>query len=362
MRVVMLTGHAPGWRHPWERAGRLVADVVTLRTPTGVEGGVRRVGLDEYELGVVKVQPERVTAAATALVMRRRIGDALAQIERDHGAIDLLHAHFYSAAMHVGGLGIPYVVSEHTTVFTRAERDVVVRRSARVAQRVYDRAAMVMPVSNTLEHDMRRSGIRGTLRVVPNPIDVEAFVPVDRPPRDGEIRVLFAQRLAGTKGLDTLLRAVSVARRREPRLVLRIAGEGGQRAPLELLVRALDLDGAVRFLGQLDRPELVREMHAANLFAFPSRGDSFGLPVVEALCTGLPVVATAQGVVPDVVTSERGRLVPVDDVRALADALVDVSTWAPSASAAAIASGVAARFSPEAVAERLGVVYRLAVD
>jgi len=94
---------------------------------------------------------------------------------------------------------------------------------------------------------------------------------------------------------------------------------------LEHLATTLGLADAVEFLGPLSLTEVAAEMRAASVFAFPSRGDSFGLPVVEALCTGRPVIATPMGVVPDVLTPARGIVVPVDDVDAWVDALLEVA-------------------------------------
>lgn len=358
----MLAGHAPEWRKSWEQAAGCIADVITVRTSTARRGdGVVRLGPSEYEIGLLKLQPERLLHGAAGVVMRRRLQAALGQIERDHGPVDVCHAHFYSAALHADALGVPYVVSEHTTVFTRAERPAVVRRSLHAAQKVYEHAAMVLPVSTTLEEDMRRAGVRGRLRVVPNPIDVATFMTRDHVPASHEVRVLFAQRLASTKGVDTLLRAMRTACVGDPRLRLRIAGAGPERERLETLTHALDLGHRVTFLGHLDRPELLRELREAHLLAFPSRGDSFGLPVVEALAMGVPVVATPQGVVPEVLTPDKGQVVPVDDVRALAGAILDVARWAPTADPRRVAAGIPERFSPAAVADQLRDVYALAL-
>jgi glycosyltransferase involved in cell wall biosynthesis len=362
MRVVMLVGYAPGWREAWRRAAETVASVVTVRTTSGhVPHGFQRTGQSEYELQVVKRQPEVLTTFATSPIMRRRYRSALDRITIEHGPIDLLHAHFYSSALNVGATGLPYVVSEHTTVFTRGARGAVVRRSARVAQRVYDGAKLVMPVSTALEADLRRRGIEGRFRVVANPIDTDAFTCVDRPVPIHEVRVLFAQRLASSKGIDVLLRALAAARALEPRLKIRIAGEGPERSELERLAVALGLQDAVTFLGLLSQGEIAREMQAAHVFAFPSRGDSFGIPVVEALCTGLPVIATPLGIAPDLVTRARGLLVPVGDVDALRAALLRVVDELPQYEAAKVSAGVADTFSIATIGEELRSVYELAI-
>ena len=357
-RVVHLFAHAPEWRHQWEAAARDVADVVSVRTTRArLPGGFARVADAEYSISQVKLDPEVVTAPVVGVVMQRRYAALLGQIAVDRGPVDLLHAHFYSSALHVTGLGFPVVVSEHTTVFTRRDRSAVVRRSAHAAQRVYEAAALVMPVSEALEADMRRAGIRAPMRVLQNPIDTETFSRRAAQPHSDEVRVLAAQRLATTKGFDTLLRALFRARAVDHRLVLRVAGVGPERSALERMTAMFGLTDSVRFLGYLRTEDLVREMHNAHVFAFPSRGDSFGLPVVEALSCGLPVVGTAVGVVPNVLTSERGVVVPVDDVRALTEGLLQIATDPGAFPPERVSAGIRERFSVHAIGRRLRNVY-----
>ena len=119
-------------------------------------------------------------------------------------------------------------------------------------------------------------------------------------------------------------RVFAWARETEPRLVLRIAGDGPERASLERIAADLELGDSARFLGSLTRSQVVSEMQLAALFAFPSRGDSFGIPVVEALCTGLPVVGTSVGIVPEVLDKARGRVSPVDDETAFREGILDI--------------------------------------
>ena len=363
MRVVHLFAHAPEWRHSWERAASEVAEVVSVRT-TGdrLAGGFGRVAHAEYLVSGVKFEPETLTRPLIARANRGRYKRLIDQIVLDHGPVDVLHGHFYSSALHVGSIPIPYVVSEHTSVFTRGERASVVRRSARVAQRVYESAALVMPVSHFLERAMQEAGIRARIHVLSNPVDVDAFPLSERPPVDAEIRVVCVQRLAQSKALDHLLRAFDIAHSSEPRLTLRIVGVGSDRAALEDLADSLGVSASVSFLGGLDRAAVSREMREAHAYAFSSRGDSFGLPVIEALCTGLPVVATAVGVVPEVVTETRGIIVSVGDVSGLARGLLHVAEHPERFPAQAVARGIRDRFSFATIGRELGKVYTSATN
>lgn len=84
------------------------------------------------------------------------------------------------------------------------------------------------------------------------------------------------------------------------------------------------LGGRFRFAPNLTWQELARHHAAMDVCAAPARWEGFGLTPLEAMASGVPVVATTVGAFPDIVTPETGRLVPPDDADALADALRDL--------------------------------------
>jgi glycosyltransferase involved in cell wall biosynthesis len=158
--------------------------------------------------------------------------------------------------------------------------------------------------------------------IVPNGVD-----PGDFAPRDPKFRgtyVLGIGRLVPQKGFDTLLEAF--ARAELEALELRIAGDGIERERLEARAQTLQLGGRVRFLGSVDRAEVARLVRDAAVFAFPSRGEPFGIALLEAMAGGVPAVAAAAGGIPELVRDgENALLVPPDDPDALARALERVA-------------------------------------
>jgi glycosyltransferase involved in cell wall biosynthesis len=105
-------------------------------------------------------------------------------------------------------------------------------------------------------------------------------------------------------------------------VTLAIAGDGPDRAALERHAQELGLGERARFLGGLPRERVLRLFRAADAALLSSSWENFPHTVVEALAVGTPVVSTAVGGVPEVVTDgENGLLVPPGDPAALADAL-----------------------------------------
>lgn len=125
------------------------------------------------------------------------------------------------------------------------------------------------------------------------------------------------------KGLDVLISAMALLRDQGRAVRLVLAGDGPLRPELEGLAAALGLDQQVEFIGYQSRPAVARLLSECTLFVLPSRYETFGIVVVEALACGKPVVATAVDGIPEIIEDgTNGILVEPDDARALAAAML----------------------------------------
>jgi glycosyltransferase involved in cell wall biosynthesis len=131
-------------------------------------------------------------------------------------------------------------------------------------------------------------------------------------------------RLAPAKDLDTLLRAVAVARAAVTDLRLWIVGEGAEGAALRRLCAALDLASVVQFCGE--RRDVGTWLRAADVFVLSSTTEGLPISMLEAMASGLPAIVTNVGALPELVAlSGAGRLVPPRNVVSLARAIVEFS-------------------------------------
>jgi phosphatidyl-myo-inositol alpha-mannosyltransferase len=131
----------------------------------------------------------------------------------------------------------------------------------------------------------------GEYRVVPNGVDLTRFRPAAGAGRSVP-RALYVGRCDPRKGLRTLLEALALVEATGPRIALRIAGDGPERRALERYARRAGI--AVEFTGRVARADLPALYREADLFVAPSTdGESFGVSLLEALATGLPVIASA---------------------------------------------------------------------
>jgi glycosyltransferase involved in cell wall biosynthesis len=143
--------------------------------------------------------------------------------------------------------------------------------------------------------------------------------------KNGGFTLVFCGRLNGSrepfKRVDTLLEAMPQVLKKH-RAELSIIGTGSRLDEYAALAQTLGIEEEVHFLGHVDHSKLPAHYASADLFVLPSRMENFPLVLLEAMASGLPVVATAVGGVPEmVVHGETGLLVPANDPQALADAI-----------------------------------------
>lgn len=232
---------------------------------------------------------------------------------------------------------VPGVVTVHDLAFLRAPESMPGWRRTyltALCRASVARARRVIAVSTQTADDlMRHFGTpAGKIAVVPNGVDA-AFMPAD-PARAAAFRaarglperfVLFVGTLEPRKNLDGLLRAWARWRAQAPsdfadvRLVI-AGGKGWFCDTIFAQARALRLEGQVLFPGFLPAEELPDWYRAALGFVYPSRFEGFGLPVLEAMACGTPVLtSTAPSLLE--VAGGAALTAPPDDEAALADAL-----------------------------------------
>jgi glycosyltransferase involved in cell wall biosynthesis len=191
--------------------------------------------------------------------------------------------------------------------------------------------------------------------VLPNFIDETRFAPGSRRPAE-PFRFLSVGHLVPQKGFDVLLRALALCHARGDRFHLTIVGKGYEEDALRGIARELDVESSVTWLGAPERTSMPEIYRAADAFVLASRHESFGVVVIEALASGLPVVATRCGGPEEIVTPEVGELAPAEDPAALADAMSRLA--ARSVERAAIRRYFDSTYASAVVVPRLEQLYR----
>ncbi|WP_254773689.1 glycosyltransferase [Microbacterium sp. cf046] len=168
-------------------------------------------------------------------------------------------------------------------------------------------------------------GFAGRARVIPLGVDLHEFAPTEPVVDPAAVTVGFVGRLVPEKGIDVLLDAVA----RTPGLIARIAGAGPLATSLAARARQRGIADRVIHVGMLPPEDLPAFYGSVDVLAVPSVPtprwtEQFGRVAVEAMASGVPVVSSDAGALPDVVGGA-GIVVPHSDAAALADALLEAT-------------------------------------
>lgn len=254
--------------------------VLTFEAPGGRSFYPLREGVRRIELGIGSTTG-RATVGATLWRMA-----ALRARVREHRpdlAIGFMHSMFIPLGAALAGTGIPVIASEHT---------VPQYYQSRPLQGLLLRAAPLLVAAMTCVSEQARNkyppALRRLIEVVPNPLTITAGGRASVTAAAGPNILLTVGRLTALKDHETLIRAFALLTPAAPEWKLRIVGDGELRQSLVGLVQSLGLAGRVELPGSI--ADIAGEYLAAQLYATPSRYESFGLATAEALAYGLPAV------------------------------------------------------------------------
>jgi glycosyltransferase involved in cell wall biosynthesis len=283
---------------------------------------------------------------------------------------DLIHAYFTYpdgvAAVHLGKrYGVPVVITEHAPWGPGFVRHRLVTRKAIWAS---TRAAAQIAVSTSVRDQIvSHTGRPEAVRVIPNGVDGSEFTTLNGAPGRDPNQILYVGHLNAVKGVDVLLKAMKLLIARRPRSRLVLFGATYYRTKERLaegmlaLAEELQLGGHVEFLDAQPPVEVARYMRESSVLVLPSRAESFGCVLIEALACGTPVVATRCGGPEDIVHDGVGRLVPTEDPPSLAAAIDEVLDRREEFEASRLRGFALEKFSWDSVAERTVSLYHEAL-
>lgn len=291
--------------------------------------------------------------------------------------LDLLHVHYaipHATSAWIAremlreqGVDIPLVTTLHGTDITIVGQDPSFHAITKFS---IERSTRISAVSEYLRREtIRAFGCTGcTVDVIPNFIDPSVYDRTKHPPvlreevANGRPVLMHVSNFRPVKRVCDIVRIFARVRaQRDSALVM--VGDGPDRVNAEEEARRLGVEHDVHFLGKIDA--VAPLLAGADLFLLPSQSESFGLSALEALASGVPVVASDAGGLPEVVRDGvTGALRPVGDVDAMASAALEIledrARWESMSAEAALDARL--RFGEHAIVERYEALYRDAVD
>ena len=253
---------------------------------------------------------------------------------------DLIHAHSLDSPAVVGAYAAPilkkrFFVTIHNT--GKVESLVKRKRGTKRFLRILETCEKIISINNDITEELLSSGCpEEKIYFLPNGVDTSRFSPAEPAEKERILQrlsifdrtvYLFVGNLHSQKGIDVLIEAWRIFQQRVEResTILLIIGDGVMMNEVKMLVKDRGLSDSISILGRKNDPSLYYK--GADCFVQPSRWEGLSIALLEAMASGLCVIATPVGGTRDIIVDrENGMLSPVDDPYRLAERLFEAKT------------------------------------
>ena len=270
---------------------------------------------------------------------------------------NIIHAHFhrqgYMAAELSKVTGIPLVITEHSSDM---EKEVVDPKLLKYASEGYRGAKEVIAVSKSLAKRLyEKTGVQCT--VINNIVDTALFVPQQEKQESNSFHFISVGRLEEPKKVEDLIAAFANVCKKNTNVQLDIYGAGAKMALAKELIEKNELQSKVHLMGAVDRNEVALALRKADCFILLSNSETFGVAYIEALASGIPVIATRCGEPEEFMEEQYGLLIDKGSIEQAEDAMLYMCKNIRDYNGIAISEQIRKRFSPETIAKQLMTVY-----
>lgn len=277
---------------------------------------------------------------------------------KKHGFPDIIYVHFQSNMALMKKVKekyeIPIVGMEHWSAINKIPLPNFVYQCGKIAYRNVD---VLLSVSNSLNRRIKQIWDKDSL-VIHNMVGEEFFNQnVNRNKKGNKIVFVSTGSLIKRKGYDVLIKALNIINSQLSNWELNIIGEGSERGTLQKMINTNQLNDKIKLVGKKNKMEIISYLHNSDVFLFPSRMENFSVAVLEALSAGLPVIATICGGIRECINETNGLLVPVEDVDALAYAILNISNNINHYSRDYIAENCKMQYAPDIIAQKLTTIF-----
>jgi len=296
---------------------------ITYERPVAIQGGdpenvhVHLVSVLEYPL--FKYPPYTIALASEMFRVSERQG------------LDILHVHYsipHSTAAHLARemTGVPYVVTLHGSDVTILGSD---PSYLPVNTHTIEEADAVTAVSQFMSDEAySRLSLKKEIRVIPNFVDSDVFAPTPCDEKDldngKDVVITHISNFRPVKRVHDIVYAMKMVSRKAPGTRLMLVGDGPDRISVERLVKRLGLEEHVMLTGF--RSDVANLLNCSDVVVLSSETESAPLTLLEGMSSGLPVIATRVGGIPEIVDDGvNGFLVQSKNPEAIAERILDLN-------------------------------------
>ncbi len=238
---------------------------------------------------------------------------------------DVIHTHRY-----VMQYAIPAAVLARIRIRVHTVHNVAQKENdkiARIAAKTFYKFCHVVPVALSdkikatilEEYDLPSNKVP----VILNGIDLSKCIPKNSYEISGKLKILHIGRFSEQKNHKGLIQTFKIVHEEYPNAELQLIGNGDLLSSIEDMVKTNNLQDCVKFLGL--KKNVYKYLHDADIFILPSIYEGIPMTLIEAMGTGLPIIATRVGGVPDMLQNDESAILLENDVTQIANALLEMA-------------------------------------
>ncbi|MFW6016835.1 MAG: glycosyltransferase, partial [bacterium] len=225
----------------------------------------------------------------------------------------------------------------------------------------YKYADQVIAVSNGLKSVLKNK-FKVNAKYIPNIVDTDIFQLNKFNKTNNNFNFISIGSLIKRKGMDLTIKAFNKVFADQANVKLIIIGGGPEHKNLEKLIKKLNLESRVKLTGRIERTEIAKYFNQSDCFVLASKGETFGVVFIEAMASGLPVIATRCGGPEHFIKKEQGLLIEKNNIEQLSKSMIKMYNNINDYDSKKISQMTVEQFSPESVAEQITEVYKGVLD
>ena len=312
----------------------------------------------------IYIRPPKANAIRK-LKMLRMYQYGLNYIKKHFFEPDLIHLHVTYPLGQVALLwkklfGYKYVLTEHWTIYQPQNQEVLVGRLKKKIVKIANNAEALMPVSLDLQHCMEGHGVKNRFRVIYNLVNTDMFR-LREAKAEQKKRILHISTLRDeAKNFSGILRTIEKLKQQRNDFELHVIHD--YEAPeFKAFVKEHSLSDCVIFHGKKTSAEVAEAYQKADFFLLFSNFENLPCVIVEAFASGVPVLSTAVGGIAEILSPERGILIPQGDEKALLQGMNQMLDHCHEYDREAIRDYAIKTFAAQSIGQQIFEVYKKVV-
>ena len=309
----------------------------------------------------IYIRPPK-TNALRKLKMLRMYQYGLNYIKKRFFEPDLIHLHVTYPLGQVALLWkklycYKYVLTEHWTVYQPQNQNVLVGGLKKKIVKIANNAELIMPVSLDLQHCMEGHGVKNRFRVIFNLVNTDMFC-LGEAKTEQKKRILHISTLRDeAKNFSGILRTIEKLKQQRDDFELHVIHD--YEAPeFKAFVKEHNLSDCIIFHGKKTSAEVAEAYQNADFFVLFSNFENLPCVIVEAFASGVPVLSTSVGGIAEILSPERGILIPQGDEEALLRSMNQMLDHCQEYDRKAIREYAISTFSNEIIGNQIFEVYK----